>query len=105
MALIAICWPFARRPSTIRPSTPAARRSKICSIAHLKLSQYLKDQRHALTDNERFGVFLTNTLEPVEPQSNFLLPGISAEVKAAQSVKEQPIFVIMGNPPYSGHSK
>jgi hypothetical protein len=75
------------------------------TIAHLKLSQYLKDQNHALKKNERLQVFLTNTLEPVEPQANFLLPAISAEVEAAQAVKEQPILVITGNPPYSGHSK
>jgi predicted helicase len=75
------------------------------TIAHLKLSQYLHDQRHPLKENERLQVFLTNTLEPVEPQANFLLPAISAEVEAAQTVKEQPILVITGNPPYSGHSK
>jgi hypothetical protein len=75
------------------------------TIAHLKLSQFLKDKGHLLTSNERLQVFLTNTLEPVEPQVNFLLPAISAEVKAAQTVKEQPILAITGNPPYSGHSK
>lgn len=75
------------------------------TIAHLKLSQYLKDQNHPLKNDERLQVFLTNTLEPVEPQANFLLPAVSAEVKAAQAVKERPILVITGNPPYSGHSK
>jgi len=75
------------------------------TIAHLKLSQYLKDQGHPLENDERLQVFLTNTLEPVEPQDNFLLPAISAEVEAAQKVKERPILVITGNPPYSGHSK
>src|SRR5206468_968945 len=75
------------------------------TIAHLKLSQYLKDKNHPLRNNERFQVFLTNTLEPVEPQANFLLPAISAEVEAAQAVKEQPVLVITGNPPYSGHAK
>lgn len=75
------------------------------TIAHLKLSQYLQDQKHSLARDERLQVFLTNTLEPIEPQSNFLLPAISAEVKAAQEVKEKPILVITGNPPYSGHSK
>lgn len=75
------------------------------TIAHLKLSQYLKDQKHPLKDDERLQVFLTNTLEPVEPLANYLLPAISAEVKAAQAVKERPILVITGNPPYSGHSK
>jgi predicted helicase len=75
------------------------------TIAHLKLSQYLSDQRHPLRDNERLQVFLTNTLEPIEPQKNFLLPAVAAEVEAAQKVKEKPILVITGNPPYSGHSK
>lgn len=75
------------------------------TIAHLKLSQYLKDQGHPLTDPERLQVFLTNTLEPIEPEPNFLLPAVSAEVEAAQKVKDQQILVITGNPPYSGHSK
>jgi len=75
------------------------------TIAHLKLSQYLKDQKHPLEEDERLQVFLTNTLEPIEPQANFLLPAISAEVEAAQAVKEQPILVITGNPPYSGISR
>jgi predicted helicase len=75
------------------------------TIAHLKLSQYLSDQGHPLKGDERLQVFLTNTLEPIEPQANFLLPAITAEVKAAQTVKEQPILVITGNPPYSGVSR
>jgi hypothetical protein len=75
------------------------------TIAHLKLSQYLNDKDHPLTGNERLQVFLTNTLEPIEPQANLLLPAVSAEVEAAQTVKEKPILVITGNPPYAGHSK
>lgn len=75
------------------------------TIAHLKLSQYLSDQGHALQGNERLQIFLTNTLEPIKPQANFLLPAISAEVEAAQAVKDREILVILGNPPYSAHSK
>jgi len=75
------------------------------TIAHLKLSQYLKDQNHPLKSDERLQVFLTNTLEPIHPEPNFLLPAITAETEAAQTVKDQPILVITGNPPYSGHSK
>jgi hypothetical protein len=75
------------------------------TIAHLKLSQYLRDQGHPLKSDERLQVFLTNTLEPVEPQENFLLPAISAEVEAAQRVKDQAILVITGNPPYAARSK
>lgn len=75
------------------------------TIAHLKLSQYLKDKGHTLHEEERLQVFLTNTLEPVEPQKNAFLPQLSAEVEEAQKVKDKPILVILGNPPYSGHSK
>ena len=75
------------------------------TIAHLKLSQYLREKGHALTGDERLQVLLTNTLEPIEPQKNLLLPEVTREVEAAQKVKDKPILVIMGNPPYSGHSK
>ena len=75
------------------------------TIAHLKLSQYLRDKGHPLQDQERLQVFLTNTLEPVEPQGNLLMPALAEEVKGAQAVKDKPILVITGNPPYSGESK
>ncbi len=75
------------------------------TIAHLKLSQYLRDQGHPLESDERLQIFLTNTLEPVEPQATFLLPAITEEVKAAQRVKDREILVITGNPPYAYESK
>lgn len=82
------------------------------TIAHLKLSQYLAELAVsannpdiALKEGERFQVFLTNTLEPIEPQKNFLLPELTHETEAAQKVKDKQILVITGNPPYSGHSK
>ncbi len=75
------------------------------TIAHLKLSQYLRDKGHPLKDTERLQVYLTNTLEPIEPQKNLLLPAVSAEAEEAQKIKKKPILVITGNPPYSGHSK
>ncbi len=75
------------------------------TIAHLKLSQYLQDQGHPLSENERLQVFLTNTLDPIEPQPNFLLPAVTAEVASAQRVKDRPILVITGNPPYAARSK
>jgi hypothetical protein len=34
-----------------------------------------------------------------------LLPAVTAEVEAAQQVKDRQILVITGNPPYAGHSK
>jgi hypothetical protein len=75
------------------------------TIAHLKLSQYLADKGHALQDGQRLQVFLTNTLEPMEPQRNFLLPALSEETAKAQEVKEKKILVITGNPPYAGHPR
>lgn len=74
------------------------------TIAHLKLSQYLKDKGHPIPDGERLKVFLTNTLEPIAPQQNMLLPELTAETRSAQEVKDKDILVITGNPPYSGHS-
>lgn len=72
------------------------------TIAHLKLSQYLEERGHKLKEGERLQVFLTNTLEPVEPQATWLLPALTEEVKAAQKVKDKPILVITGNPPTRG---
>ncbi len=75
------------------------------TVAHLKLSQFLADKGHPMQPGERLNIYLTNTLEPIEPQRNFLLPALSHEVEAAQTIKDKPILVITGNPPYSGHSK
>lgn len=74
------------------------------TIAHLKLSQFLHDKGYMMRPEQRLQIFLTNTLEPIEPQPNFLLPALSNEVEQAQKVKDKPILVITGNPPYSGHS-
>lgn len=74
------------------------------TIAHLKLSQYLHDKGFRMKPKERLQIYLTNTLEPIEPQPNFFLPALSKEVQYAQDVKKKPILVITGNPPYSGHS-
>jgi predicted helicase len=75
------------------------------TIAHLKLSQYLKDKGHPLENDERLQVYLTNTLEPVAPQKSAFLPELSKEIEEAQKVKDKPVLVILGNPPYSGQSK
>jgi len=74
------------------------------TIAHLKLSQFLKDNHYEMQKNERLQIYLTNTLEPLEVQINMLLPELSKEGTKAQAIKKQPILVITGNPPYSGHS-
>lgn len=75
------------------------------TVAHLKLTQYLKDRGYELNDNERLKVFLTNTLEHFEIEDERLLPALSTESKKAKGVKDKPILVITGNPPYSYVSK
>jgi predicted helicase len=74
------------------------------TIAHLKLSQYLEDRQIRLDKDDRFNIFLTNTLEPLEPQHNFFVPALSEETRNAAMVKHKRLLVITGNPPYSGHS-
>ncbi len=75
------------------------------TIAHLKLSQYLHDKGYTMQPKERLQIYLTNTLEPVVPQANYLLPALATEGKKAQEIKERKILVITGNPPYSDKSK
>lgn len=76
------------------------------TIAHLKLSQFLKDNGYELKAKERLQVYLTNTLEPIPAQIKIpLLPALTEESKQAQQVKDKAILVITGNPPYSINSK
>ncbi len=76
------------------------------TIAHLKLSQFIKDNGYELKGKERFQIYLTNTLEPIPSQIKIpLLPALTEESKQAQSVKDKPILVVTGNPPYSYESK
>ena len=75
------------------------------TIAHLKLSLFLQSQGwHA---DERLRIYLTNTLEqpaemqPALPFAEF----ITDEANAALSVKrDEPLLVILGNPPYQRKS-
>lgn len=77
------------------------------AVGHLKIAFFLEELGHRLTSKERFQFYLTNTLE-MEPLEQTHLPGIASlaeESQLAGRVKaQQPILVILGNPPYSGHS-
>ena len=75
------------------------------TIAHLKLSLFLQAQ--GWRANERLGIYLTNALEqPDEMQAPLPFAAfISDEANAALSVKrDEPILVILGNPPYQRES-
>ena len=75
------------------------------TIAHLKLSLFLQAQ--GWLADERLRIYLTNTLEqPAEMQPSLpFAEFISDEANAALSVKrDEPLLVILGNPPYTRHS-
>lgn len=74
------------------------------TIAHLKLSLFLRAQGWQAT--ERLRVYLTNTLEaPIEKELAAFAEFISDEANAAVAVKrDEPLLVILGNPPYPRHS-
>ncbi len=77
------------------------------TIGHIKMSFLLEELGYKLEEDERFKLYLTNTLE-MEELAQSTLPGmasLSEESHLAGKVKkETPILVILGNPPYSGHS-
>ena len=77
------------------------------AVGHLKMSFFLEELGHRLDDDERMPFYLTNTLDWKELEES-RLPGISAlaaESRLAGAVKkEKPVLLILGNPPYSGHS-
>jgi predicted helicase len=74
------------------------------TIAHLKLA--LELQHLGAPPAERLRIYLTNALEPAVKTSELLLGEfITREANEAAEVKrEKPILVVLGNPPYSGHS-
>ena len=77
------------------------------TMAHLKLGLLLQETGYHFHSEERLGVYLTNTLEQAIKSTETLQLGkwISDEANAAADIKrDKPIMVVIGNPPYSGHS-
>ena len=79
------------------------------TIAHLKLSQTLKEEfNYSLSEGERLNIFLTNTLETInikeEKEKFSILVDLIKETELAQETKDKNILIITGNPPYSGAS-
>ncbi|MEN6300763.1 MAG: type ISP restriction/modification enzyme [Anaerolineaceae bacterium] len=76
------------------------------AIGHMKMSYLLESLGYRMEGEDRFQLYLTNTLE-MEDIAQIEIPGISSlseESRLAGKVKKEPILVIMGNPPYSGIS-
>ncbi|MFM6826770.1 MAG: type ISP restriction/modification enzyme, partial [Dolichospermum sp.] len=77
------------------------------TIAHLKLGLLLENLGYEFEGKERLNIFLTNALNEGVKKSELILGQyISAEANQAAAIKtEIPIHVVLGNPPYSGHSE
>ncbi len=77
------------------------------AVGHLKMSFLLEELGYKLQADDRFKLYLTNTLE-MEELAQTELPGmasLSEESHLAGKIKkEQPILVVLGNPPYSKSS-
>ncbi|NJD22966.1 MAG: DNA methyltransferase [Melioribacter sp.] len=77
------------------------------TIAHLKLSMFLKDNGFKYFNNTRLGVYLTNSLEESVIRDDLFggfgfAESIAEESKEATIIKNRtPIMVVIGNPPYS----
>jgi predicted helicase len=76
------------------------------AVAHLKLGLLLQQTGYQFQSDQRLGIYLTNTLdEAFKHAETFFAQWISEEANAAAEIKkEKPIMVVLGNPPYSGHS-
>jgi predicted helicase len=75
------------------------------AMAHLKMDMLLTDTGYKPTDDQRFRIFLTNSLEEPSEQNFDLFNWLSDEANQANAVKkDSPIMAIIGNPPYSGVS-
>ena len=87
------------------------------AVAHFKLSLQLlaydlpeadrAQWAYEPQDGERIGVFLTNTLDEAHPATPMPLftQYVAEESSAANEIKlHRPVLVVMGNPPYQGHS-
>ena len=77
------------------------------AVCHLKLALEIGGAGLRLPAGQRLGVFLTNALEEAHEGTAGALFAheIAREAASADAVKrEKPVMVVLGNPPYSGHS-
>ncbi len=77
------------------------------AIGHLKISFLLEELGYTMEEDDRFKLYLTNTLDMEDLQQTQIpgLESLSEESHEAGKVKQQEsILVIMGNPPYSANS-
>ena len=76
------------------------------AMAHLKLDLLLTETGFKPTSNQRFRVYLTNSLEEHHQDTGTLFANwLSTEANEANHIKrDTPVMCVIGNPPYSGES-
>ncbi|MCD8428171.1 type ISP restriction/modification enzyme [Tenacibaculum finnmarkense] len=76
------------------------------AMAHLKMDMLLTETGYKPKDDQRFKIFLTNSLEEAHKDSNNLFSKwLADEADQANAIKrDAPVMCIIGNPPYSGES-
>jgi len=77
------------------------------AVAHLKLALELSRTGYNIASAERLRIFLTNALERAHDtaRQSLFAQWLADEASAAIEIKRNaPIMVVLGNPPYSGHS-
>ncbi len=78
------------------------------TVAHMKLGLQLQELGYEFDSDERLRIYLTNTLQEafqLEKQVIGFATRIKEEAENAKEIKQElPVMVILGNPPYSGHS-
>lgn len=73
------------------------------AMAHLKMDMLLTETGYKPSDDQRFRIFLTNSLEEAHPDTATLFSSwLSDEADQANAIKrDAPVMVVIGNPPYS----
>jgi predicted helicase len=73
------------------------------AMAHLKMDMLLTETGYKPTDDQRFKIFLTNSLEEAHQDSGTLFSSwLSDESNQANEIKrDTPVMCVIGNPPYS----
>ncbi|WP_370398189.1 type ISP restriction/modification enzyme [Tenacibaculum dicentrarchi] len=76
------------------------------AMAHLKMDMLLTETGYKPKNNQRFNIFLTNSLEEAHKDSGTLFSSwLADEADQANAIKrDAPVMCIIGNPPYSGES-
>ena len=76
------------------------------AMAHLKMDLLLTETGFKPKNNQRFRIYLTNSLEESHPDTGTLFANwLSTEASEANHIKrDTPVMCVIGNPPYSGES-